>query len=232
MAQADQIEIPLFPLPSLVFFPGVMLPLHIFEERYKAMIRTCVQENAPFGVVLVEGESESASTIRRVGVLGRVVQVERFDDGRMNILTEGEARFRVVKFLGQHPHWRALVELLDDEREPEPVLESLGEQMASLYLDAYRKGLELTGKEGGELRLPTSPIDLSYMVAYVLDMDLDAKQALLETTSGRERLRLLIRYLTDANTKLDQQLSRKRVGEVVSRNGDLGRPAGSGGKEP
>jgi Lon protease-like protein len=203
-----------------------MLPLHIFEERYKAMIHSCVEENAPFGVVLFEGESESASSIRRVGVLGRVVQVERLDDGRLNILTEGEARFRVVKFLGQHPHWRALVELLHDEREPESVLKALGERMARLYLDAYQKGLELTGKEGGELRLPTSPVDLSYMVGYVLDMDLDRKQALLETTSARERLRVLIRYLSEANAKLDQQLTRKRLGEAVSRNGDLGHPGG------
>jgi hypothetical protein len=64
------------------------------------------------------------------------------------------------------------------------------------------------------------------MVGYVLDMDLDRKQALLETTSARERLRVLIRYLSEANAKLDQQLTRKRLGEAVSRNGDLGHPGG------
>jgi Lon protease-like protein len=224
MAHADQIEIPLFPLPNVVFFPGVMLPLHIFEERYKKMIGTCVDENSPFGIVLLEGESESPSTIRKVGVLGRVVQAERLDDGRMNVLTEGEARFRIMKFVGQHPHWIANVELVHDEREPEALLKSLGRDMARLYLEAYRKGLELTGKQGAELRLPTSPVELSFMVAYVLDMEFDAKQSLLEMNSARERLRVLNRYLRDANKKLDQQLSRKRTAETASRNGDLGHP--------
>jgi len=224
MAQSDQIEIPLFPLPNVVFFPGVMLPLHIFEERYKKMISACVEENAPFGIVLMDGESESPSTIRKVGVLGRVAQAERLEDGRMNILAEGEARFRIVKFLGQHPCWSASVELVQDGREPEAVLKSLGRETAKLYLAAYQKGLELTGKQGGELRLPTSPVDLSFMVAYVLDMESDAKQSLLEMNSARERLRVLIRYLRDANERLDQQLRRKRIAETASRNGDLGRP--------
>jgi Lon protease-like protein len=188
------------------------------------MLQTCVEDNAPFGIVLLKGESETASTIRKVGVLGRVVQAERLDDGRMNILTEGEARFRVVKFLGQDPHWSATVELLHDDREPEGVLKSLAAKMARLYLEAYRKGLELTGKQGGELRLPTSPVDLSFMVAYVLDMELDAKQSLLETTSARQRLRILTRYLGDANEKLDHQLRRKRIAETTSTNGDLGHP--------
>lgn len=226
MAQADQIEIPLFPLPNVVFFPGVMLPLHIFEDRYKKMIGTCIEENSPFGIVLLEGETESPSTIRKVGVMGRVAQAERLDDGRMNILTEGEARFRIVKLVGQHPHWRAVVGLLQDEGEPETVLKSLGEQTARLYLEAYQKGLELTGKQGSELRLPSSAVDLSFMVAYVLDMDLETKQSLLETNSTRERLRVLIRFLQDANEKLDQQLQRKHSAEKASRNGDLGRPGG------
>ena len=59
----DQIEIPLFPLPNVVLFPSVMLPLHIFEERYKTMINVCINDDAPFGIVLLKGEEETASTI-------------------------------------------------------------------------------------------------------------------------------------------------------------------------
>ena len=224
MAQADQIEIPLFPLPNVILFPGVMLPLHIFEERYKVMISSCVEENAPFGIVLFSGDAESASTIRRVGVLGRVAQVERLDDGRMNILVEGEARFRIVEFLDHGPSWTANVELVDDEPEQDSVLKSLGEDLARRYLEAYQKGLELTGKEPGELRLPTSPVDLAFMVAYVLDMEQNSKQSLLEMTSASERLGLLIRYVRDANEKLDEQLLRRRASETATRNGDLGHP--------
>lgn len=222
MAQADQIEIPLFPLPNVVLFPGVMLPLHIFEERYKTMIRGCVEDNAPFGVVLVEGDRESASTIRRVGVLGRVAEVESLDDGRMNILVEGEARFRIMEFVELGPAWRASVALVDDGPEHDGVLRSLAEDLGRRYVEAYQQGLELTGKEPGELRLPSSPVDLAYMVAYVLDMEQDDKQSLLEMTSASERLRVLIRYVRDANEKLSQQLQRKRASETATRNGDLG----------
>lgn len=224
MPQPDQIEIPIFPLPNVVFFPGVMLPLHIFEERYKTMINNCVEEDAPFGIVLLRGETESPETIRKVGVLGRVAQVDRLEDGRMNILVEGEARFRIAKFLSHGPAWSARVELVDDVPEGDSLLRSLGEEMARHYLDAYQKGLELTGKEPAELRLPTSPVELSFMAAYVLDMDFETKQSLLELNSASERLRLLIRYVRDANEKLDQQLERKRASEKVSQNGDLGRP--------
>ena len=224
MAQPDQIEVPLFPLPNVVFFPGVVLPLHIFEERYKKMIGMCVEENAPFGIVLLSGASESPATIRKVGVLGRVSQVERLDDGRMNILAEGEARFRIVRFVGQNPYWSAAVELVEDVPEPDPLLKSLGEEMAKLYLEAYQKGLELTGKQPGQIRLPASAVDLSYMVAYVLDMEFDDKQSLLEMTSTRERLSVLIRYVRAANERLDEQLRRKRTAETASGNGDLGQP--------
>ena len=224
MAQADQIEIPLFPLPNVVLFPGVMLPLHIFEERYKTMIDRSVEDNSPFGVVLFTGSAETASTIQRVGVFGRVAEVERLDDGRMNILVEGEARFRIVGFVDRGPTWTASVTLVDDAPEDETVLAALAEDLGLRYLEAYAKGLELTGKEPGELRLPTSPVDLAYMVGYVVDMEQGAKQSLLELTSASERLRLLIRYVRDANEKLDQQLQRKRASEIATRNGHLEHP--------
>ena len=93
-------EIPLFPLPNLVLFPNVIVPLHIFEERYKLMINGCIDHDETFGIALLRGgaEKESAETIHRVGVTARVVQVERLQDGRLNILAEGQARFRIQRF--------------------------------------------------------------------------------------------------------------------------------------
>ena len=91
-------QIPLFPLPNVVLFPQIMLPLHIFEERYKLMINRCVDSEEVFGIVRLEpGSPESPETIGRVGVAARVVQVERLEGGRMNILCAGESRFRVVE---------------------------------------------------------------------------------------------------------------------------------------
>ena len=89
-------EIALFPLPNLVLFPNILVPLHIFEERYKLMVTGCIDRDEAFGLVLVRtgAEEETEDTIHRVGVTARVSEVERLDNGRMNILCEGEARFR------------------------------------------------------------------------------------------------------------------------------------------
>ena len=89
-------ELRLFPLQT-VLFPGMRMPLHIFEERYKVMIRECIEEDAPFGVLLIRSGAEvGGSAIPcNVGTTARISQVEYLDDGRMNIFTMGESRFRV-----------------------------------------------------------------------------------------------------------------------------------------
>src|SRR5438477_12207762 len=95
----ELMEIPLFPLPNLVLFPNIIVPLHIFEERYKLMINGCIDRDEVFGLVLLRSgaEQESEDTIHRVGVTARITEVERLDDGRMNILCEGETRFRILR---------------------------------------------------------------------------------------------------------------------------------------
>src|SRR6185436_123981 len=137
-------EIPLFPLPNLVLFPNVAVPLHIFEERYKLMINRCIDHDEVFGLVLLrEGaEHESESTIHRVGVTARVVQVDRLEDGRMNILCAGESRFRIEKFTGRTPYWTGTVEFLEDDREKQEALEAAFEEVSGLY----RQAMELTSR--------------------------------------------------------------------------------------
>src|SRR5215510_3379524 len=107
-----EMEISLFPLPNLVLFPNIIVPLHIFEERYKLMINSCVDSNEVFGLVLLRSgaEEESEDTIHRVGVTARIVEVERLEEGRMNILCEGETRFRIFRLTQQAPFWKGIVE--------------------------------------------------------------------------------------------------------------------------
>src|SRR5436853_913229 len=104
-------EILLFPLPNLVLFPNIIVPLHIFEERYKLMINACIDREEVFGLVLLRSGAvdESEDTIHRVGVTARIVEVERLDEGRLNILCEGETRFRIYRFTQQSPFWKAAV---------------------------------------------------------------------------------------------------------------------------
>src|SRR5262245_6719895 len=110
-------DIPLFPLPNLVLFPQVAVPLHIFEERYKLMINRCIDNAEVVGIVLKDAEDENETTIRRVGVTARIVQFERFADGRMNILCTGETRFRISQFKGNSPYWTGSVEFFEDDEE-------------------------------------------------------------------------------------------------------------------
>ena len=104
------VDLRLFPLNS-VLFPGMRMPLHIYEERYRVMIRECVEEDAPFGVALIKSGPEvgSGAIPHDVGTTARILQVEYLDDGRMNIFTIGEQRFRTlaINTTGQSGHVRS-----------------------------------------------------------------------------------------------------------------------------
>ena len=183
-------EIPLFPLP-LVLFPQIVIPLHIFEERYRQMINRCIENSEMFGIVLIPpGTSEeSESTIRRVGVTARVAQYDRIEDGRLNIMAAGEMRFRVLRFTGNKPYWTADVEFFDDDHEEGQggeEGEELHESHASVvraYREVHQLAAKLRGMDPEEMKLPDSPEWLSYMVSYVLDVAPEAKQDLLEMKS-------------------------------------------------
>jgi Lon protease-like protein len=219
-----EMEIPLFPLPNLVLFPHIVVPLHIFEERYKQMVNGCIDAADVFGLLLLhtDAEEEHEDTIYRVGVTARIVEVERLEEGRMNILCEGETRFRIRRFTQRTPFWEGIVELLDDVESQ--ASESLYEQVAELYRSVAALSAKLSGSQQTEVVLPESPVDLSYMVSYVLDIPAEEKQRLLEMETASERLRLLIAHLTDTLQKLEQQRVYKEVMTKVRGNGDLGYP--------
>jgi Lon protease-like protein len=218
-------EIPLFPLPNLVLFPNIVVPLHIFEDRYKLMINACIDRDQTLGIVLLRSgaEEESGESIHRVGVAARVIEVERLEDGRLNVLCEGESRFRIARFIQEKPYWIGSVHYFeDDERQRET--EPLYEQVAELYRKVGELGRRVSGAERSELLLPESPVDLSFMVSYVLDLDSEEKQNLLEMTSTAGRLRVLVQHLSDTIQKLEQQLAYKQLVTKVRGNGDLGKP--------
>ena len=221
-------EISLFPLPNLVLFPNVVVPLHLFEDRYKVMINACIDNGEVFGLVLLRAgaEEESEDTIHRVGVTARVVEVERIEEGRMNILTEGESRFRIFRFTQQKPYWKASVEFLEDAESAAP-LESLCNEVTSLYGKLLELGTKLGVGQESEVTLPELPADLSYMIGYVLDIEAEEKQKLLEMTSTSERLRVLAQHLTNAISRVEQQIAINAMVVKVRGNGDLGKP-GSG----
>jgi ATP-dependent Lon protease len=217
-------EIPLFPLPSLVLFPNIAVPLHIFEERYKLMINGCIDRAEAFGLVLLRSGAteETEETIHRVGVSARITDVERLEDGRMNIMCEGETRFRIARFTQQTPFWKGTIQFFEEETPRD--IDSLSEEVARLYRQVVALGSELSESPQTELILPESATDLSYMVAYVLDIDSEEKQRMLEMRSTAERLQILVVHLSETIGNFEKQIALRKVQTKVRGNGDLGKP--------
>jgi Lon protease-like protein len=173
--------LPLFPL-NTVLFPGQLLPLHIFESRYRQMIGECIQHGRAFGVVLIRSGAEvgDAAEPYEVGTTAHIVQVESEADGRMNILCVGKARFRIAHLVRDKPYLSGQVELwpwepyLEGSTDIDRIRRQLGRYLRTLA--------EMTdGKL--ELSLPDEPAALANIAASVLQVELSEKQSLLTTPS-------------------------------------------------
>ncbi|HEX4998659.1 MAG TPA: LON peptidase substrate-binding domain-containing protein [Terriglobia bacterium] len=203
-------NIPLFPLP-MVFFPRVLTPLHIFEPRYRLMINECIDQSASFGIVMIPpGSVESESTIRTVGVTAQIIQHERLEDGRLNIVVAGKRRFRVERFSGSAPYWRADVEFFDDDPENESELREACGEVAWRYRDLRRRVARLHGVEADDPEIAEDPVTLSFVVSSILNLDLESRQGLLEITSTWRRLRALVIHLEEAIQRVNAQLGSTR----------------------
>ena len=203
---SDQVVIGLFPL-QLVVVPGEVVPLHIFEERYKRLVGEVV-DGGEFGIVLAEGDS-----LRECGCTVRVAEVlEQMDDGRMNILVEGGRRFRLIEVREpddpEAEYLSGLVEYFEDAEPDAPgaLLEGV--------LDVFRKMLVLMDVETP--RPPVGEGPLSFRVAAAVDFGAPLKQELLESLSEEQRLETL---LTVMETLLPRLELRKEREEAIRGNG-------------
>ena len=184
--------LPLFPL-NAVLFPNQVLPLHIFEERYKLMINTCLAQEKPFGVVLIYSGNEVGGPAipHPVGTVARIVNWEWLPDGRMNILTVGERRFRIAEYVKfDLPYLVGAVEYWDDEPADAPDLPKLMKNIGDNFVDYLTLIMSLADQAlpVSQLQLPAQPSMLSFHVASNLQIDMNEKQELLEEPSALSRL--------------------------------------------
>jgi Lon protease-like protein len=180
-------ELPLFPL-NTVLFPSLPLPLHIFEERYKLMIGTCVVTDNLFGVCLIKEGVEVGGPAEpfEIGTLARISEVERMPDGRMNLMTFGAGRFRITEVIQREPYLIGRVVMLGPSGEP-PASELVSDVADRLlrYLRDVRGAARLPDR--GEL---VTDVDrLSYLAAATLGLPPRERQSFLEQDSLVERLR-------------------------------------------
>ena len=183
------IELPLFPL-NLVLFPGMVLPLHIFEPRYRLMVTECQQEQKPFVVVLVRPESKHMQEqTYAIGTTAEIRELDRLEDGRFNLMAMGVQRFRILSQHNEKPYLSGLVEPYEDVPESTENLTTSANQARGLFSTYLGMLLEAAGRRKMQLNLPTIAEELSYFIAYLLDMEYEQQQKLLELTSTLERLR-------------------------------------------
>ena len=187
-------QLPLFPL-NTVLFPGIPIVLHIFEERYKAMINQCVSERKPFGVVLIEdGVAEyGPANPYQVGCTADIVQVERLDDGRMNIVAIGQNRFRILNTDNEKPYLQGTVEDTPiNEDKSAATLSRLASELRT-HLESYVEALHrLSDIQVNWDQLPDEPVELAYLAAYVLQVPSEQKQEMLTQNEASKLLRSLI----------------------------------------
>ncbi|MFS8740260.1 LON peptidase substrate-binding domain-containing protein [Synechococcus sp. O70.2] len=185
-SSVDVCELPLFPLPEVVLFPGRPLPLHIFEYRYRMMLNTILETDRRFGVLMFDPQKGSPV---QVGCCAEVVQVQRLPDDRMDIMTVGRQRFRVLDYVREKPFRIGLVEWIEDE-PPQGDLQDLVAQVSTLLQEVVRLSSKLMEREAAlPDSLPTDPVELSYWVASHFHGAPRDQQALLEMVSTEARLR-------------------------------------------
>lgn len=175
--------IPLFPL-NVVLFPGTPLPLHIFEPRYKEMIGECLTQDRTFGIVRAVEQNLS-----EIGCTAEIVTVvKEYEDGRLDIVTEGRQRFEVVHVNQERVFLRAEVVMIDDTPGTTP-----NEEDTARAVQLHSELLALAG--AAQDLSAAEPAMLSFYLAGSLPLDLDFKQKLLSLRSEPERISLLISYL-------------------------------------
>lgn len=190
----------MFPL-NTVLFPGVVSPLHVFEDRYRAMMRDLLAQTDPaqrvFGVVAIREGYElgdhGVQSAHRVGTLVQLTEVERYDDGRFDIEVTGRQRLRMETMHTSGEYFTADVELLTDTSEPDAREEA--ERTLEVF-EAYRQ--QLSEMRGGPVLagvMPADPAYLSYSLAATCLLTLRERQALLEAATAVERLSMLRRSL-------------------------------------
>lgn len=202
MASASSIavrELPLFPLPEVVLFPGRPLPLHIFEYRYRIMMNTILETDRRFGVLMVDPVQGQIAT---VGCCAEILQFQRLPDDRMKIWTLGQQRFRVLEYVREKPYRVGLVEWLEDQ-PPAKDLRPLAAEVEELLRDVVRLSAKLMDQKI-ELPedIPNLPRELSYWVASNLYGVPKEQQDLLEMQDTTARLEREAEILTSTRNHL------------------------------
>ena len=198
-------RLPLFPL-GIVVYPEEPVPLHIFEPRYRAMVKMCIEQDRPFGIVYA-----SEDEIADVGCTARVRRIlNRYEDGRLDIVVSGEVRFRIVEVFRDQPYLTADVATFGIDTGKEEVDTNARERVITLHI----KLLEMAGEKIRTSVYEHTPF-VSFVVARNAGLEVDQKQELLEMTAEDERVAYLIDHFKSLFSRIEhaQEVNRLALGD-------------------
>ena len=193
--------LPIFPLPNVVLFPNVFLPLHIFEPRYREMVADAVESDRLIGMVLLrpgwQPNYEGRPAVYPIGCSGVITHVDQLGDGRYNVILRGVERFRVLEEDHARSYRRALIEPLPDApclREDAAIIQTERAKLDALLAPTIERSL---ADVAGEAKIPSAMADedLVHALAQYLDLEPLEKQALLEQPGLRSRTQSLVELL-------------------------------------
>jgi Lon protease-like protein len=208
MAQSVR-ELPLFPLGAVVLFPGMPLPLRIFEERYKLMLSDIRQTDSSFGVVLIrEGvEVGEPAVPHQVGTVARIRELGPEEAGQIQLVAVGEQRFRVQETLRERPYIIARVEIY--ENETADVRPDLVDRAGAAFREYVQTAMGLHGGWSEKVELPSDPMQLSYFIGGALNAEPHLRQRLLEAADCAERLEGELELLQEGTKRLKEQIDQE-----------------------
>jgi Lon protease-like protein len=212
-------HLPLFPLP-LVLLPNELLPLHVFEPRYRQMLKDVALDKNMFGISFFNpqdsfNEKPQAGT---VGCVAEVRETQAMPDGRSNIMTIGVIRYRLLDYIeAGEPYLVGDVEFFEDFEEDENVLNPLSDEVFALFKRIARAAHKLGGERGTLPEIPqTEPQALSFLITAAFNLEADLKYQMLETRSTVRRLTKMREILVQAVDKMEESAE---VNKIAKSNG-------------
>ena len=218
MGELSVRELPLFPLPEVVLFPNEILPLHIFESRYRIMLKSVLETDSLFGVIKWDPNTKSMAN---VGCCAHIIKHQTADDGRSNIITIGQQRFQILEIVRSTPYYSAMVSWIDDSNiENLQNLDSLRDSVIEALNDVVNLTSKLTNAQKIlPDKLPNNPMELSFWIGAHLGGPVsDEQQRLLEERDTFIRLQREYEMLDHTRKQLAARTALKESFPDVKEN--------------
>ena len=218
MGELSVRELPLFPLPEVVLFPNEVLPLHIFESRYRIMLKSVLESDSLFGVVKWDPNTK---TMANVGCCAHIIKHQTSEDGRSNIITIGQQRFQILEITRTTPYYTAMVSWIDDNSITSlQNLDTLRDSVIEALNDVVNLTSKLTNSQKNlPDKLPNNPLELSFWIgAHLGGAVSDEQQKLLEERDTYIRLQREFEMLDHTRKQLAARTALKESFPDVKEN--------------